>query len=1166
MRTALHRWFTNPLAALLALVTAGSAPAEAPLWHEPPLPLAGPPVAAMTATVLPAISTFPLATTQAADHPAGPPAPAIPHDPNQAGPVEPLLPPPADPPAPPWQPGDPPPGEPPLDQAAGPPEVLPALERTGNCVLTGEVYDSATVDPVAGAVIDLPELGRTAESDAQGKFQIGGLPAGTFRLEATKLGYSTGEATVTTTPEQPATISVGLRLRPTGGEGDEYVLEEEVVIGEYQEETGTGFDLQLVLAPKLAAGISRDDFKKSVVSDAGEAIAKISGANIVDGKYAVVRGLADRYITTTFNGAQIASADPSRKAVQLDLFPTNVIESIGVDKTYRPQLAGDFGGGAIDIVTRAFPEERILDFKFKIDYNDGLEDEIYVHPDRSIGFWGDLGEPMPPSLEVFNPDGSTAGFLDRTVATPEELQPRWRELHDSTTLKPVQDDAEFGYSYGLTYGETFKFDNGMRLGVVLSGGYSSGDSSNTSPVTNPVRTYLRDNYTRGIDWVGFGSAALELNEHNQVKATYFKRRSAQDEVQLSSRIIDGEENLNYGFHMPNRGVGAAGRNNDYVTDFRYFGTAWDILPLSRDLEITQFQGRHGFSDRGPRLDWSVTDSSSIESRPHSTHFEFGTLDFSSQALAGVIAESDALRDQQAVVWADGLLGLPDPESYTWETIEQPMRDAGRGTTYDRFATRTAVIPDDSRAPVETLVHGRYSGSVPGKQRSSRRTEETAEDSFHSQISATVPFYFSDDSEDRFEFGAGAAKLRKTRTTTARQYDLFIQSNGFDSGYPGNASFNGPGGRGEQIASDPTLITDDFTGNTRTGPFYLNALTDNGLENIETQLDQQAWFLAGDLKLGNFFLNGGVRYEKEEYKIDIEGAPLSAFTDEQIEGNGWENRDPEEAWLPAVLGGVTTFDKRVDWLAGWSRTVARPTFWEFIPSQTYDQANGVGRRGNNRLNPTEVTNFDFAVTYRPNERITLRTSLFHKDLVNPLVNFFDNGVLVYADSYVADDGSVTPFTATIDGIEFEAEISDLGPFSVKGNFTYIDAVLDYTFVTGGRASAVSSQLPYQPETIFNLNLGYQYEPWDLTANLIYNLTSSYPTVLKRIPEDNEIRRDSLSTLDLVVAKTISDEHCEWTFRGGVKNLLNAKDTLFYGDDVFYEDKIGRTFFLEVEASF
>lgn len=84
-------------------------------------------------------------------------------------------------------------------------------------------------------------------------------------------------------------------------------------------------------------------------------VAKVTGTTIVEGKFVVVRGLSDRYTSTTLNGADVPTADPYRKSVQLDLFPTAMIDSIVVSKTFTPEQPGGFTGGAIDIVTKSFP-------------------------------------------------------------------------------------------------------------------------------------------------------------------------------------------------------------------------------------------------------------------------------------------------------------------------------------------------------------------------------------------------------------------------------------------------------------------------------------------------------------------------------------------------------------------------------------------------------------------------------------------------------------------------------------------------------------------------------------------------------------------------------------------------------------------------------------------
>ncbi len=159
-----------------------------------------------------------------------------------------------------------------------------------------------------------------------------------------------------------------------------------------------------------------------------------------------------------------------------------------------------------------------------------------------------------------------------------------------------------------------------------------------------------------------------------------------------------------------------------------------------------------------------------------------------------------------------------------------------------------------------------------------------------------------------------------------------------------------------------------------------------------------------------------------------------------------------------------------------------------------------------------------------------------------------------------------FTAEIRGIEIEAEVSDVGPFTFSGNFTYIDAILNY-FQEGPTAPIpVSSALPFQPKYIANFTLTHAYEPWQLTTNLVYNFTSEYPSILKRTPTDSEVTRQSISTFDLIVAKELEFNDANYTFRVGVKNLLGAEDTYLYNNRTFSNDSLGRTYYFEAEVSF
>lgn len=106
----------------------------------------------------------------------------------------------------------------------------------------------------------------------------------------------------------------------------------------------------------ILEAIGSEQFKRLGVSDAADIMTKVTGTTVVEGKFAVIRGLGDRYNLTLLNGAEVPTADPYRRAAQLDMIPAGMIDRMLISKTFTPDLPGGFAGGAANIVTRSFPE------------------------------------------------------------------------------------------------------------------------------------------------------------------------------------------------------------------------------------------------------------------------------------------------------------------------------------------------------------------------------------------------------------------------------------------------------------------------------------------------------------------------------------------------------------------------------------------------------------------------------------------------------------------------------------------------------------------------------------------------------------------------------------------------------------------------------------------
>jgi hypothetical protein len=134
------------------------------------------------------------------------------------------------------------------------------------------------------------------------------------------------------------------------------VIEEVVAIGTYVADSVTAQERD---SSAVLDSIGSEQFARFGDSSAASALKRVSGVSLIGGQFAVIRGLQGRYISSTLNGSLMPSTDPMRRDVPLDLFPSNVLGGINIQKSYTPDLPGDTTGGAILMETKGLPEELI---------------------------------------------------------------------------------------------------------------------------------------------------------------------------------------------------------------------------------------------------------------------------------------------------------------------------------------------------------------------------------------------------------------------------------------------------------------------------------------------------------------------------------------------------------------------------------------------------------------------------------------------------------------------------------------------------------------------------------------------------------------------------------------------------------------------------------------
>ena len=203
---------------------------------------------------------------------------------------------------------------------------LPTLAQEGGTgSLRGSVTDKDFEVPIPGVRLTLVEARRATVTNAQGQFVFEGVPAGTYTLTADKDGYE--RKIVASVSVAPGRLSE-LRVEMASEVVD---MEELVITGADLLSSGEVGILEVrATATVIQDAISSDLIKRAGVSDVTGALKMVTGTSVAEGKYATVRGLSDRYTGTTLNGVRVPSADPRRRAVQMDLFPTGTVDSITV--------------------------------------------------------------------------------------------------------------------------------------------------------------------------------------------------------------------------------------------------------------------------------------------------------------------------------------------------------------------------------------------------------------------------------------------------------------------------------------------------------------------------------------------------------------------------------------------------------------------------------------------------------------------------------------------------------------------------------------------------------------------------------------------------------------------------------------------------------------------
>ena len=275
--------------------------------------------------------------------------------------------------------------------------------------------------------------------------------------------------------------------------------------------------------PEVVSVLSSADIARTGEGDISGSLQRVTGLSVVGGGFVYVRGLGDRYSLALLNGSPLPSPEPLKRVVPLDIFPSNVIDSTLVQKSYSANFPGEFGGGVINLTTKAIPREPFLTFSGGIGWDSETTNQLgytYYGSDTDWTGFDDGSRDVPSVLKAAFASGKP--ILEGADFSQEDLEFIQMELVNSdTTLLQQNDHIPINWSAGITGGTTIPFADG-ELGIIATAGISNKwrtrdtlqqTSLNQDLSGDPQTSYNRvitDNRIVVNALLGFG---LEIGEH-----------------------------------------------------------------------------------------------------------------------------------------------------------------------------------------------------------------------------------------------------------------------------------------------------------------------------------------------------------------------------------------------------------------------------------------------------------------------------------------------------------------------------------------------------------------------------------------------------------------------------------------------------------------------------
>jgi len=451
-------------------------------------------------------------------------------------------------------------------------------------VISGKIMDGEFNDPLPFANILVVNAGLSPQgtsTDFDGNYSLE-LAPGNYDVEISFVGYDTQIITAVTAVEGEEVV-LNTTLLPSSN-----ALEEVIVTTTVRQNSEAAVLSIQKRSVNLIDGLSSQSIKKSGDSNLATAIKRVPGVSIQGGKFVYVRGLGDRYSKTLLNGLEVPGLDPDKNTLQLDIFPTNLLENIIVSKSASADLNADFTGGIVDVVLKDFSvlPEYSLTVRGGVNPNMNFKEIVRV-PQESLNAFGfDNGYtrlPIVANQEIPVPET----FLDPALANVVG------KITNAFTkqMEVSRAQSSMDYSFGVSTSNQIKIGATKSIGFIAAIGYKY-----------DVDYY--ENYRTGTI-VKFASGLQENTAQNGELGTI--NAIASGLFGLSYKTLSSKYKLNLLTIKNGESNAISAIYEDFIEN-PYLGEASIMTHTDRTIISVPLSGKHSFNANKFTIDWKIAPS------------------------------------------------------------------------------------------------------------------------------------------------------------------------------------------------------------------------------------------------------------------------------------------------------------------------------------------------------------------------------------------------------------------------------------------------------------------------------------------------------------------------------------------------------------------------------